>query len=176
MNSFVLFSWKSLTKQLLWGYCSCLISSCNKGSMYSFQINVFEAKVFILIHHINFERFLFYRRCPRAILSFSQTFDSLHRHEFHLIIWKPSRMFNTGKIQLSLKKHVDCKFFMLSVRTKSLLRDGQILFAGFFPLKVCLLCGKFVCQNVMYGIYRKSATLTPDQDQPQGLKSCFCIK
>ena len=101
---------KSLTKQLLWGYCSCLISSCNKGSMYSFQINVFEAKVFILIHHINFERFLFYRRCPRAILSFSQTFDSLHRHEFHLIIWKPSRMFNTGKIQLSLKKHVDCKF------------------------------------------------------------------
>ena len=39
---------KSLTKQLLWGYCSCLISSCNKGSMYSFQINAFEAKVFIL--------------------------------------------------------------------------------------------------------------------------------
>ena len=44
MNSFV-FEEKSLTKQLLWGYCSCLISFCNKGPVYSFQINVFEEKV-----------------------------------------------------------------------------------------------------------------------------------
>ena len=49
---------------------------------------------------------------------------------------------------------------------------------GFFPLKVCpnSPLRKICSQKIMYGIYRKSATLTPDQDQPQGLKSCFCIK